>query len=199
MSFCARTHPQQGPNEQVDDREITDDDFDPIAHRFGFTVDAAASPHNAKVGTFWTKDDCGLVHTWAGHRVWCNPPYSNIRPWVEKAATFRADIAVLLLPANRTEQAWWQDIIEPLQRVGLVRVENFRGRMRFIAANDDKIRPNQRPPFGVCLAIFDRSLYHDYLRASLLLVDGSARRGLSPGIYGNWKEIRDTIDGRLPK
>lgn len=41
---------------------------------------------------------------WHGHRVFCNPPWSNIRPFVEQAPD--ADIAVLLVPA-RTNVAWF--------------------------------------------------------------------------------------------
>ena len=40
-----------------------------------FTVDACCDPsgRNALVKTFW--DDC-LAEDWAGHVVWCNPPYT---------------------------------------------------------------------------------------------------------------------------
>jgi phage N-6-adenine-methyltransferase len=130
--------------------------FAEFHHRFWFTVDAAASNHNAMLPRYWTREIDGLSMPWKYERVWCNPPYSNIRPWVEKASKCEADIAVMLLPANRTEQGWWQDLIEPGRRDGSIRVEFLRGRMRFIAALDTKIRPNQRPPFGVCLVIFER-------------------------------------------
>jgi phage N-6-adenine-methyltransferase len=131
--------------------------FNSLDARFKFTVDAAASVHNALLPRFWTKFTDGLLQPWEGERVWCNPPYSNIRPWVEKAAKREADLAVLLLPANRTEQGWWQDCIENDRLNGHCRVEFLRGRMRFIAALDDRIRPNQRPPFGVCLVIYERA------------------------------------------
>lgn len=158
MSFVARTHPQQGPNPVVDDRETVAEVFDPLHQRFGFTVDAAASPHNAKLPRFWTVEDDGLAQSWAGERVWCNPPYSRIRPWVEKATIEAggAGLVVMLLPANRTEQGWWQDLIEPYRdRPGGPSVEFLRGRMRFINAGDSTIKPNARPPFGVCLVIWD--------------------------------------------
>lgn len=155
MSFCARTHPQQGPNEKVDDRATVPEVFAGFHDRFGFTLDAAASDHNAKLPRYYTREVDGLAQPWTGERVWCNPPYSNIRPWVEKALLREAELAVLLLPANRTEQAWWQDLIEPERLAGRLRVEFLRGRMRFIAARDTEIRPNQRPPFGVCLVIVE--------------------------------------------
>lgn len=153
MSFVARTHPQQGPNEAVDDRATPPGVFADFDARFGFTLDAAASERNAKLPRYFTRADDGLSRSWAGERVWCNPPYSSIRPWVEKACLREADLTVLLLPANRTEQAWWQDLIEPERLAGTIRVEFVRGRMRFIAPGDSEVRRNQRPPFGVCLVI----------------------------------------------
>ena len=62
----------------------------------------------------------------------------------------------MLLPANRTEQGWWQDLVEPhlRDRRSDFRVEFLRGRLRFINSGDTKIRPNQRPPFGCCLLIW---------------------------------------------
>ncbi len=159
VKHAAKTHPQQGYNETVDDRATAREDFDPWHDRFGFTVDAAASAGNAKLARFWTRADDGLAQSWAGERVWCNPPYSVIRPWVEKAwaEAEAAELIVMLLPANRTEQGWWQDLIEPQRdRPGSpLAVEFLRGRLRFVAANDTQIRPNARPPFGCCLVIWN--------------------------------------------
>lgn len=156
MSFISRNHPQQAAKEMVDDRQTVPEIFQEFDRRFLFTVDAAASSHNAQLPRYWTKEVDGLSQSWLGERVWCNPPYSNIGPWVKKASSYEAQLCVMLLPANRTEQGWWQDYIEPGRRAGRVHVEFLRNRMRFIAALDTKIRPNQRPPFGVCLVIFDK-------------------------------------------
>lgn len=157
MSFISRTHPQQGPDDRVDNRETTSEVFAPLHRRFGFTVDVASSPKNRKLPRHYTLATNGLAQSWRGERVWCNPPYSAIAPWIVKAINEVVDggceLVVMLLPANRTEQAWWQDLIEPGRRAGVIEVEFLRGRMRFIAAEDDRIRPNARPPFGVCLVI----------------------------------------------
>lgn len=162
VGFQARNHRQQtarrGPRPEVDDRATTPEVFAPLHERFRFTVDAAALPHNAKLPRYWTPEDDGLVQDWAGERVWCNPPYSSIEPWAAKANDSGAELVVMLLPANRTEQGWWQRHIEPARRAGALAVEFLPGRMRFIAAGDTEIRPNQRPPFGVCLVIWDRAV-----------------------------------------
>jgi len=39
----------------------------------------------------------GLLLDWTGKRVFCNPPYSNILPWIQKALCSNA-LTVLLLP-----------------------------------------------------------------------------------------------------
>ncbi len=83
--------------------------FKNIGFRFGeFTLDVAASADNAKCAKFFTESDDGLRQDWSG-LVWCNPPYSNIMPWVLKALS-EADAGrartVMLLPA-RTGAAWF--------------------------------------------------------------------------------------------
>lgn len=159
----ARNHPQQvgarGADRDVDDRATTLDVFLPLDERFGgFTVDVAAANHNTKVTRFYDRQADGLAQPWAGERVWCNPPYSSIEPWVRKAwAEHRgAECIVMLLPANRTEQAWWRDLVEPYRdRPGsALAVEFLPGRLRFLAPGQTVIGANERPPFGCCLLIW---------------------------------------------
>lgn len=86
--FKSQNHPQQtgrrGPVADVDDRETHPENFDPLMARFRFTLDVAASPHNAKCRDYFTPDDDGLKQPWDGS-VWCNPPYSDCGAWVRKA------------------------------------------------------------------------------------------------------------------
>ena len=97
-------------------------------------------------------------------RVWCNPPYSDCGAWVRKAwVEWRSEDApgliVMLLPANRVEQGWWQDHVEPYRdRPGSpLRVEFLRGRMRFDRPGWTKPAKGDRPPFGCCLLIWSAS------------------------------------------
>jgi phage N-6-adenine-methyltransferase len=166
VGFKARNHFQQvgkrGPNPKVDDRQTSPEVFDPLHERFGFTIDVAASSKNAKLPRYYTIEDDGLTQPWNGERVWCNPPYSDLEPWVAKANLefdgypsedlvpdtdewWQAAIIVMLVPANRTEQGWWQREVEPRRdrhkRRGL-RTEFLSGRLRFIAHDADEIKPN---------------------------------------------------------
>lgn len=161
VGFRGSNHPQQvtkrGASDEVDDRGTHPDHFNPLNERFGgFTLDVAAATHNAKCDRYFTRDVDGLKQSWHGEMVWCNPPYSNLGEWVKKAhkeAPYTRGI-VMLLPANRTEQAWWQDWVEPFRRSGDIEVEFLRGRMRFIKPGQTDIGPNERPPFGCCLLIW---------------------------------------------
>lgn len=118
-----------------------------------FTLDAAAHPRSHH-GAYWycplellgrDRDSSealgwlghdGLVCPWFGH-VWCNPPFSNLDPWLERAwrevleghgadgvsmagpfhptSTRKLHVrsVTMLLPANRTEQPFWQRWVEP--------------------------------------------------------------------------------------
>lgn len=164
--FKARNHPQQlglrGADDAIDDRATPAEWFAEIHARFAFTLDVAASMENAKLPRYLSIDDNGLERSWAGERVWCNPPFSNLSAWAQKAwlEIATAPLIVLLVPANRTEQAWWQNFIEPFRdRSGSwLRVEFVRNRRRFIAAGRATVQANERPPFGVCLLIWERPL-----------------------------------------
>jgi phage N-6-adenine-methyltransferase len=160
--FRPQNHPQQvrrrGALHHVDDRAFPREAFEVLQRRFRFTLDAAASAENRKLRRYFSIENCGLRNSWAGERVYCNPPFSDLRPWIAKAwKEHRAILTVLLLPANRTEQGWWQDSIEPRrdQLGSPLRVEFLRGRNRFLSPAQREIRPNERPPFGCCLCIWN--------------------------------------------
>ena len=171
VGFKAQNHRQQvgrrGALEKVDDRRTPDAIFLPLDEEFGFTLDVAASPENAKCHHYYTLDDDGLTKPWASERVWCNPPYSDCGAWAAKAnaemrrgfASFRRpEVVVMLLPANRTEQRWWQQEIEPGRRAGLIETRFLPGRPRFDVPEGTYTDPRgNRPPFGCVVVIWRRA------------------------------------------
>lgn len=156
----AENHPQQvgvrGALDKVDDRRTPRSLWEPLNEEFEFTLDAAASADNALCERFYDLESDGLTSSWHAQRVWCNPPYSDIRPWVEKMLRSNAQLVVMLLPANRCEQGWWQDYIEPLRRAGRIETRFLRGRLRFDTPDHDyTAQPKgNRPPFGVVLVVW---------------------------------------------
>lgn len=88
----------------------------------------------------------GLTLSWEGHTVFCNPPYSDIRPWVMKAYKELLShnvTTVLLLPA-RTDTQWFHDLILPRCEIRFI-----RGRLRFGGSK-------QNAPFPSMICIFRR-------------------------------------------
>ena len=124
-------------------------------------LDVAACEESHLAEKFFTKADDGLTKEWHG-RVWCNPPFSDIGPWVRKAnyqAHTNAEVVAMLLPANRTEQAWWQQGIEDVRdRPGsILRTHFLPSRTRFgHPGNRDGIGVGS-PPFGCVLLVWRRS------------------------------------------
>jgi phage N-6-adenine-methyltransferase len=162
VGFKARNHPQQvrkrGALLVVDERVTPPEWFAELHARFRFTVDAAALPRNAKLLRFFDPEIDGLKQPWSHERVFCNPPFSALEPWVAKAhQETRAAVIVMLTPSNRTEQGWWQTYIEPYRdRGGRLRTEFLRSRRRFIHPEAERVGMNERPAFGICLLIWER-------------------------------------------
>lgn len=75
--------------------------FDPLHAEYGFTLDGASKPGNGLLPRASTARD---PIDWRGERVFCNPPWSLIRPFVDLAPS--AELAVLLVPA-RTNARWF--------------------------------------------------------------------------------------------
>lgn len=163
VGYKSSNHPQQVAKRGATERDNLGTDpalFAKLDERFGFTLDVAATPANAKCPAFYAPEHDGLSQPWMG-RVWCNPPYSQLNAWVEKAwhewkGAEWLELIVMLVPANRPEQAWWQDHVEPHRdRPGTgLRTEFLRGRQRFVMPGAEAIGPNERPPFGCVLLIW---------------------------------------------
>jgi len=65
--------------------------------------------------------------SWAGERIFVNPPYSKPRPWIEKAIEEwkKGKLVVMLLKAD-TSTNWFHDLILPYAEIRFI-----RGRLHF--------------------------------------------------------------------
>lgn len=102
--------------------------FDVLDAEFHFTLDPCATDENRKCKKYFTAEQNGLLQDWGGHTVFCNPPYSKIAEWVEKAfRESRKDktIVVLLIP-SRTDTRYFHNFIYQRAEVRFV-----RGRIKF--------------------------------------------------------------------
>lgn len=156
--------------------------FAKLHREFGFNVDAAATPENAmvgnkgpcgerpalycsrcRIGRYYTacEDGTKREHYGPGDVVWCNPPYSNVEPWLRVASeTARIGALWVLLLAPSTDARWFHRFIwdaelnRPRDRV---EVRFLPGRIRFIHP-DPKKRVTDfkgfRPISGNMIVIF---------------------------------------------
>ena len=88
--------------------ETPDDLFNKINDEFNFTRDVCASSTNKKCESYWTEEDSCLDKTWDGIN-WMNPPYKDMKKFIQKAYSERNNaVTVCLIPA-RTNTRWWHD------------------------------------------------------------------------------------------
>ena len=86
----------------------------------------------------------GLIVTWSGKRVYCNPPYGpGIDRWLRKAR--ESEIAVYLLPA-RTDTKWWHELAMQADEIRFV-----KGRLTFGDAD-------QGAPFPSVILVYKRKV-----------------------------------------
>lgn len=127
-----------------------------LDREFGFTLDAAADAHNAKHARFVDRDVDALGITWAGERVFCNPPYGRgLERWIRKGfleASERGALVVFLVP-SRTDTAWFHEFVLPHAEVRFI-----RGRLNY--SRGGKAR-GSRAPFASMVAVFRPMSRHE--------------------------------------
>ena len=113
--------------------------YDALNREFRFTMDPCELGDAG--GLFGRRD--GLMQSWKGQRVYCNPPYGpGIRDWLDRAK--ETELAVYLLPA-RTDTSWFHEVI--LREATEIRF--LRGRLRFSGSKNSA-------PFPSMVVIFRR-------------------------------------------
>lgn len=129
------------PAEQRDRWQTPIEVFDALDLEFGFYLDAAADHGNALCARYLTEADNALDSDWKSNgAIWCNPPYSDITPWVLKAAEQcrkQQQAIVMLLPAD-TSTGWFSASLQSVDEVRLV----TDGRIQFINSATGKAGKN---------------------------------------------------------
>jgi phage N-6-adenine-methyltransferase len=128
--------------------------FKELHDEFNFTLDAAASEDNHLCPVYYTKETDGLLNSWIGHTVWCNPPYSNVGAWVERAAYCQKQgiTTVMLIPA-RTCTKWFHKYI---YRKRYTEIRFIKGRLRFSQLNEEglPVKGKNSAPFPSMIVVF---------------------------------------------
>ena len=128
------------------DWETPEELFAPLRSEFCFTLDAAASVHNAKVQPFLSSEQDAMVTAWGKQVCWLNPPFGKGYPlsrWVSKAQSesLNGATVVMLIPA-RTNTNWFHDVCLKFGEVRFV-----RGRPKFSGSTHGLPQP-------LCIVIF---------------------------------------------
>lgn len=141
--------PKQKPGKSEQSVRTPEDFLEAVRDRFDidqFSFDLAADEHNTVVPSFIEYDEAGqeivvkchydvednaLVQNWGiglGWN-WCNPPYGDIAPWVQKGwDESRENCAhtIMLVPASNGAR-WWKNHVE-----GKAYVTFLQNRIKFV-------------------------------------------------------------------
>lgn len=130
-----------------DEWETPQEFYQKLDKTFSFTLDPCATHENHKCAKYFTMEDDGLKQSWAGETVFVNPPYSDIKAWVEKSyyeakhQQFPTTV-VMLIPA-RTDTKYFHNFCMKASEILFV-----KGRLKF---------GNQKnsAPFPSMVVVFD--------------------------------------------
>ena len=126
-------------SKKSDDWSTPKDFYEKLDKEFSFTFDPCP---------LRSEDKNAMFIDWKG-RVFCNPPYSNIRNFLEKGVLEikrgNAEKVVFLIPA-RTDTKWFHDLV-----YGKAEIRFIKGRLKFGDAKDNA-------PFPSMLVIYQKKV-----------------------------------------
>jgi phage N-6-adenine-methyltransferase len=123
--------------------------FDKLNEQYHFNLDLCATSENHKCDKYFTKEQDGLKQDWKGV-CWCNPPYSQVSKWVEKAydEAQKGSVIVMLIPA-RVDTRWFHEWIYEMYGV---EVEFLKGRLKFSGSK-------WNAPFPSMIVTFKKNMF----------------------------------------
>lgn len=126
--------------------ETPQDFFDELNNEFHFTLDPASTSKNTKCEKYYTQEEDGLLRSWQGEIVFCNPPYGRqVGKWVKKCFEESRHAKVVMLIPARTDTAYFHDYI-----LGKAEIRFIRGRLSFEIDGEKK----GRAPFPCMVVIY---------------------------------------------
>ena len=140
--------------------------FNTLNNEFGFVADMASTGANKLCELNFTEDDNSLSINWCHavareysftcHRdyVWCNPPYSDIKPWVDKAIEAQLNgLGTVMLLNQDTSVGWFYEALQYVSEIRFItgdKKENGSftgGRLAFIDQEGKPAKGNNKPQF----------------------------------------------------
>ena len=147
------TSQQQASTTPVDARDewLTPDYvFRYLDRIFRFNIDLAASNENHLCTVHISRETDALQASWhvRGQRGFCNPPYSSISPWLEKAAqeARKGFTSVFLIPTPNGEERYGEYVFDVASEVTFI-----TGRLAFLRPDGTPVGGNTR---GSCFVVY---------------------------------------------
>lgn len=165
-------HKSNTPGEIRDLWQTPEFVFDYYDNRFGFQWDLACDADN-RLCEFGSTEELSAFDTLSTQfwktPVWCNPPYSNIMPWVEKCIdiSVKSDTQVVMLIPADTSVKWFKKAFDNCTECHFI-----SGRLSFVNAETQKpVSGNNK---GSVVFIFDPK---SPVRQSVHLIDRDSMKG----------------------
>ncbi|MHB8545639.1 MAG: DNA N-6-adenine-methyltransferase [Nitrosotalea sp.] len=104
-------------------------------------IDVCATPLNAMVQTYFTKQDDALTKEW-NLDFFMNPPYSRVKEFVSYAYNehIRHNVTGLILTYAKTDTIWWHEYVEKKAEVHFI-----KGRVKFLRDGQVTAHPAPYP------------------------------------------------------
>ena len=139
--------------------------FNNLNREFGFLADMACTFENRLCPIGFDESINSLSFNWsdrclclnssiAAKYVWCNPPYSNISPWVDKAIEAQLDgLGIVMLLNQDTSVGWFYKALKYASEIRYITGSEKEGggfsggRLAFIDENGKPASGNNKPQF----------------------------------------------------
>ena len=136
----------------TDEWQTPKDLYNELNSLFNFTLDPCANNENHLCDKYYTKEENGLLQSWAGETVFCNPPYSDCASWVKKCfiENYINNITIVLLIPVRTDTKYFHDFIYRKAEINFI-----KGRLRFSNSKKDA-------PFPSMIVVYHKKENFDF-------------------------------------
>ncbi len=115
--------------------------FKELNNEFNFTLDPCCYENSAKCQKYYTPKEDGLIQSWEGEIVFCNPPYGRaMYSWVKKCSeeSKKSNTKVVMLIPSRTDTRYFHEFIYKKA----TEIRFIKGRLRFGEAKDNAPFPS---------------------------------------------------------
>lgn len=128
--------------------------FDKLNEIWKFSLDAACVKETALCSKYFTPEDNSLIQDWSKDIVFLNPPYSNLKPWMEKVSeSYEMGATIVILIPSRTDTKAFQDYAAKVCDC----ICFIKGRLVFIDPDNRDVKQDSAP-FPSCIIVLDKKL-----------------------------------------